>query len=461
MRGESVDTHYLGISELSALLRSGKLGSIELTRRMLERIERLNPKLNAYVTVAAEAALADVQAADRRRRAGRWLGPLDGVPAAIKDNIATKGLRTTGGSALYRDFVPDQDATVVGKLRAAGAIVLGKTGTHELAYGTTSINPYFGGIANPWDMRRDPGGSSGGSAVAVAAGLAFAALGTDTACSIRHPGHCCGVVGFKPSFGLVSAAGVFPLVRTMDHVGPLTRSAECAALVTAAVAGPDAADPYSSGRQFSWPVQGQGGIAGVRLGIARDFFFDGHPEIVDLVDRAIGALEAQGAVVVQLDSTGLENSLAISANLFAEAYAFHADDLRANPQAFSEELRAKLERKSRITAAEYIGARHQRLLLRARISRLMEQCDVLVAPAATTMPALFDARPGDYDHHASKNATVFNLTGQPSVTIPCGFSASGLPVGIMISGAIDRDAELLAIAGSAERVVTARRTPLD
>jgi aspartyl-tRNA(Asn)/glutamyl-tRNA(Gln) amidotransferase subunit A len=424
---------------------------------MLARIDGLNPVLNAYVTVAAEAALADAEAADRRQRAGERLGPLDGLPVAIKDNIATKGLRTTVGSALYRDWVPDRDATVVARLRAAGAVILGKTGTHEFAYGTTSMNPFFGRIANPWDIARDPGGSSGGSAAAVAAGLAFAALGTDTACSIRHPGHCCGVIGFKPSFGLVSAAGVLPLVRTMDHVGPLTRTVECAALVTAAIAGPDEADPYSSGRQFSWPVRRQGGVAGVRLGIARDFFFDGDPEIVDLVDRAIRALEAQGAVVVHLDSAGLEDSLTISSRLFAEAYAFHAGDLAARPQAFGVELQAKLERKSLISAAEYIEAGHERLLLRARMDRLMEQCDVMVAPTATIMPACFDDRPDDYDQHASKNATVFNLTGQPSITVPCGFSASGLPVGMMMSGAIGCDAELLAIAGFAERVLMAAR----
>lgn len=457
-----MELHYLGVSQVSALLQRGELSATDLARQMLGRIDALNPLLNAYVTVAHDTALADAEAADRRRRAGEWLGPLDGVPVAVKDNIATKGLRTTGGSLLYRDWIPDQDATVVRKLREAGAVILGKTGTHELAYGTTSINPFFGRISNPWDSSRDPGGSSGGSAVAVAAGLAFAALGTDTACSIRYPGHCCGVVGFKPSFGLTSTTGVLPLVRTMDHVGPLTRGVECAALVTAAISGPDDTDLRSSGGTFSWPSEKRGAIAGTRLGIARDFFFDGDPEIVDLVDRAIETLARQGAAVVELDSAGLDSSLDMSTSLFAEAYQVYADELAARRHAFSTELQGKLDRKSKVSAAEYIAAQQERLHLRAVMDRLSEHCDVFLAPTASIMPAPFDDRPEDYDHLASKNATVFNLTGQPSITIPCGFTRAGLPVGLMLSGKIGCDTELLRFAERAERILagSGRRAPL-
>lgn len=444
------------------MLQSGELTAIGLARWMLRRIETLNPLLNAYVTLTEDTALAEAEAADRRRRTGEWLGPLDGVPVAVKDNIATKGLRTTGGSLLYRDWIPDHDATVVRKLREAGAVILGKTGTHELAYGTTSINPFFGRIANPWDTSRDPGGSSGGSAVAVAAGLAFAALGTDTACSIRYPGHCCGVVGFKPSFGLVSTTGVLPLVRTMDHVGPLTRGVECAALVTAAISGPDGEDLHASGRTLHWPAANRGSLAGTRLGIARDFFFEGDSEIIDLVDRAIETLVRHGAIVVELNSAGLESSLGMSTSLFAEAYEAYADDLAAHRHAFSAELQAKLERKSRISAADYIAAQHERLRLRAVVNRLLEHCDVFLAPTASIMPAPFDDRPEDYDHLASKNATVFNLTGQPSITIPCGFTGAGLPVGMMLSGKIGCDAELLGVAENAELILveSGRRVPL-
>lgn len=447
--------HYSSISEVSRLLRSGGITATALTQLMLERIERLNPLLNAFVTVAAEEALAAAREADRRLGAGEWLGPLHGVPVAVKDNMATKGIRTTCGSRLYADWVPDQDATVVRKLKDAGAIILGKAGTHELAYGTTSINPFFGRIANPWDTTRDPGGSSGGSASAVAAGLAFAALGTDTACSIRYPAHCCGIVGYKPSFGLVGTTGVLPLVRTMDHVGPLARSVEDAALIMQAIAGPDAEDPYSSGRQFVPFQDGGGTIAGTRIGIARQFFFDGDPEIIEVVDRAIDELEKQGAVLVEIDSSGIDASLEMSGLVFAESYALHAQALSVRPDDFSAELQEKLGRKSRISASDYIRAQHERLRLKALMAEQIRQCDVLVAPSATIMPAPFDRRPEGYDHHASKNATVFNLSGQPSISIPCGQTKAGLPVGMMISGRLDHDSELLRIAHLAECALAA------
>lgn len=452
-RADRLALHYTGISEIAALLRSGHITATALTALMLERIDKLNPLLNAFVAVVAEQALDAAGSADERLRRGQALGLLDGIPVAIKDNIETRGIRTTCGSRLYADQVPEEDANVVQRLKAVGAIILGKTGTHELAYGTTSINPFFGRIANPWDVNRDPGGSSGGSACAVAAGLAFAALGSDTACSIRYPAHCCGVVGFKPSFGLVGTSGVLPLVRTMDHIGPLTRSVEDAAIVTQAIAGPDAGDPHSSGRQFTRLDMDLGSMSGIRLGIARQFFFDGDREIIEIVTRGLDRLERQGAVIVDIDSTGLEASLEMSGIIFAEAYALHAEALAAHPEDFSPELQGKLGRKSRISAADYIRAQHARLRFKTHMAELMQRCDVLVAPTATIMPAPFDQRPDGYDTHASKNATVFNLSGQPSISIPCGVNAAGLPVGMMISGRLDHDAELLQIASQVENVL--------
>ena len=214
------DTHFQTIGEVAAKLRSGAVTSISLTELMLTRIEQHNPALNAFITVTAEQARDAARQADAELAAGRYRGPLHGIPIAFKDLIDTAGIRTTYGSKLFEDHVPAKDATVVRLLRKAGAVSLGKTGLHELAYGTTSINPFYGAIGNPWAPDHDPGGSSGGSASAVAAGLAFAALGTDTGCSIRQPAHCCGIVGFKPSFGAVSKAGVYPLAWTMDHIGP-------------------------------------------------------------------------------------------------------------------------------------------------------------------------------------------------------------------------------------------------
>ncbi|MEM9173235.1 MAG: amidase, partial [Pseudomonadota bacterium] len=237
--------HFNSIQDVSERLRTGEVTSRELTEQLIERIAHFDPELNAYITVSADAARAEASQMDAERAAGRYRGPLHGVPIAIKDLCATAGVRTTAGSKLYENWIPDADATVVRRLRQAGAVLLGKTGMHELAYGMDSDNVFFGTIRNPWDTRRTPGGSSGGSAAAVAAGLAFGAIGTDTGCSIRQPAHCCGIVGFKPTFGAVSKAGVIPLCWSMDHVGPMTRTVGDAALMFSAIVGQDPADPWS------------------------------------------------------------------------------------------------------------------------------------------------------------------------------------------------------------------------
>ena len=276
---------YSTVSEVAALIRFGDVSAVELTRLMLERIEKMNGSLNAFITVTAELALEQAAQADLELAEGRDRGPLHGIPVAIKDLIDTRGVLTTGGSKHYENRVPESDATVVTRLREAGAVMLGKTGLHELAFGSTSINPFFGAISNPWDLDYHPGGSSGGSAVAVAAGLAYAALGTDTGCSVRQPAQCCGIVGHKPTFGLVSKAGVLPLVSSMDHVGPITRCVRDAGLVLQAIAGADRRDP----RTLSSPVDDflehlEEPIDGTVIGIPRAYFFEGgDSEVVDIV----------------------------------------------------------------------------------------------------------------------------------------------------------------------------------
>lgn len=439
--------HFSSIAKIHADMRSGALTATEVTRHLLERIAVHNGALNAFITVTGESALAAAQRADLALRGGKWLGPLHGIPVAIKDNIDTSGIRTTAGSRLYADRVPGQDAEVVRRLKAAGAVILGKTGTHELAYGTTSENLFFGRIANPWDLSRDPGGSSGGSAVAVAAGLAFAAIGTDTACSIRHPAHCCGVVGFKPSLGLASTDGVLPLVRSLDHVGPFARSVEDVAIVTKVIA-----QHWLDNQQLFLRAGNQSDdLNGLRVGISRSFFFTGAPEILAVVDRTLGILASKGAVIVNIDGTSLEKSAQITSALFAEAYAQFAEALATRKEDFSAELHGKLARKAEISAREYIDGQQKRLELAGEIDAMFEHCDVLAAPTSTTLPAQFDARPDDYDIRASGNATVFNLGGHPSISIPCGTTATGMPVGLMLSGRRNGDRVLL---GMAEDVAT-------
>ena len=264
------------IEEVGALLRSAELSSVAVTTLMLERIKRLDSRLNAFITVLTDQALEQAQCADSELATGYDRGPLHGIPIAIKDLIATEGVLTTGGSKYYEAWIPDYDAAAVSSLSAAGAVILGKTGLHELAFGSTSINPYYGAISNPWMLDHHPGGSSGGSAVAVAVGMAYAALGTDTGCSVRQPAQCCGIVGYKPTFGLVSKEGVLPLVPSMDHVGPLARNVRDAALVLHAIQGTGADDPELISRDASsYSAQVQWSLDGATVGVPRQFFFSG------------------------------------------------------------------------------------------------------------------------------------------------------------------------------------------
>lgn len=419
---------------------------------MLERIAAHNGTLNAYITVTAELAREQAARADAELAAGHDRGPLHGIPVAVKDLIDTAGIRTTCGSKLFEDRIPDSDATVVRLLREAGAVLLGKTGLHELAYGTTSINEFFGAIGNPWASDHDPGGSSGGSASAVAAGLAYAALGTDTGCSIRQPAHCCGIVGHKPTFGLVSKAGVFPLVWSMDHVGPMARGAQDAATVLAAIAGHDSADPYSADVPALGGVDVSAGtLEGARIGVVRRFFFDGTPEVISVVDAALESLAWLGATLVELDIPDIAEASVAARSTFAEASAVHERDLRERPHAFSDQVRAKLEGPREMKVTEYVEAQHFRLGFIGRMEALLGECDVLAAPTATIAAAPIAHRPDDYHTHAWKNTGIFDFTGQPSISVPCGFTGRGLPVGLMFSGRLFEDAKVLQLAHAFEQ----------
>jgi len=447
-----MSVHFEKISEVGKRLRSDEITSTALTELMLERIEAYNDKLNAFITVTAELAREQARQADEELARGHDRGPLHGIPVAVKDLFATAGIRTTCGSKLFEDWIPDHDATVVTRLREAGTVLLGKTGLHELAYGNTSINPFFGAIANPWAPDHDPGGSSGGSASAVAAGLAYAALGTDTGCSIRQPAHCCGIVGHKPTFGLVSKAGAFPLVWSMDHVGPLTRSVQDAAYLLNAIAGHDPKDPYSvratSSGRFDISKES---IDGARVGVVRRFFFDGHSDVIEVVDTALKTLVELGATLVELDIPDIDDAFAAAGTTFAEATVIHEKNLRERPNAFSDEVRGKLEGSLDMKATKYAEAQHFRRGFVARVEQLMLECDVLAAPTATITAAPIADRPEDYGRNAWKNTGIFDLTGQPSISVPCGFTQGGLPVGLMITGRLFEDEKVLQIANAFER----------
>jgi aspartyl-tRNA(Asn)/glutamyl-tRNA(Gln) amidotransferase subunit A len=416
---------------------------------MLDRIGRHNDALNAFITVTADLALDRAGKADVELRGGSDRGPLHGIPVAVKDLFATRGIRTTCGSKLFEDWIPESDAAAVTRLNEAGAVLLGKTGLHELAYGNNSINPFFGPIRNPWATDHDPGGSSGGSASAVSAGLAYAALGTETGCSIRQPAHCCGIVGHKPTYGLVSLDGVQPLVPSMDHVGPLTRSVEDAALVL---------DVLTNKRSFDCSGAT---VADTRFGIVRDLFFEGYDDVIDVVDSALEELAALGASIVELEFPEVTQAIREARATFREAFVVHVDNLEQHPDAFSDDLRKRLGESEDVSEERYAEAQVYRRKFTDDAEHLMSRCDVLIAPTATIAAAPIADRPEDYRRNAWKNTGVSDFTGQPSVSIPCGFTDRGLPVGMMLTGRLFEDRKVLQIAHAVQQSTDWYRTPPD
>jgi len=439
--------------EAAEALRRGEISAVALTEAALARIESLDGVLNAFITVTADRALDQARRADSELASGRDRGPLHGIPIAVKDLIATAGIRTTGGSKLYEHWVPSESATVVERLEAAGAVVLGKNGLHELAFGSTSVNPFFGAIANPWKLDHHPGGSSGGTAVAVAAGMAFAGIGTDTGCSVRQPAQCCGIVGHKPTFGLVSKAGVMPLVSSMDHVGPLTRSVADAAAVLQLIAGADPADPHCSTRAVpNFSARLEKPIDGLTIGVPTRFFYeDGEREVCDIVRSSLDVFEYLGARLVDIEIADIEQAYRAGDATFVEIVEAHGEAMRRNPNLFSDAFRERYALVARSTADDYAEAQQFRARFRAQVAELMTRCDAIAVPTSTVAAAPIASQPASHAVERRKNASIFNFTGQPAISIPCGFTAAGLPVGLMLAGRAFDDATVLQLAAAFER----------
>jgi aspartyl-tRNA(Asn)/glutamyl-tRNA(Gln) amidotransferase subunit A len=445
--------YYATMTEVGAALRAGTTSSLALTELMLARIASLDGALNAFITVTADLAVEQARRADAELARGLDRGPLHGIPVAVKDLVATRGIRTTGGSLLYENWVPDHDATVIRRLAEAGAVLLGKTGLHELAFGSTSVNPFFGAIANPWKLDHHPGGSSGGSAVAVAAGMAYAAIGTDTGCSIRQPAQCCGVVGYKPTFGLVSKAGVLPLIGSMDHVGPLTRSVRDAAAVMQAIAGPDPEDPHCVAHRapdFSGRIGAS--IDGAVIGVPRHFFFEGgDDDVCEIVSGSLEVFEYLGARLLDVDVPDIDQAYRAGDVTFVEIVEAHGEAMRRTPEKFSEAFRQRYELVARSTADEYVEAQRFRQRFRENVARLMRTCDLLAVPTSTVAAAPIAAQPARHAIERRKNCSIFNFTGQPAISVPCGFTRAGLPVGLMLAGRDFEDETVLQHAAAFER----------
>lgn len=448
------------IVELAPRLRRKEVSPVELTRACLDRIEKLNPALNAFITVTAESALAEARTAEIEISLGEWRGPLHGIPIAIKDLIDTAGTRTTAASGLYQNRIPTEDAEVVRRLRRAGAVILGKNNLHEFAYGGSSLVSFFGDVHNPWNTAHIAGGSSGGSAAAVAAGLCYASIGTDTAGSVREPAALCGCVGIKPTYGRVSARGVIPLSWSLDHVGPLAASVADATVVLQAIAGYDPVDVCSSDVPVSDYVFGlRGTTETLRVGIPRSIFLD------DLDDEVRAAVERAFVVIGTLVADVRDLQIEVSSDRTvqaAESFAYHTDHVARTPELYQPETLRRIRSGANISAAEYILRRRDLDLERRRAREIFADLDLLVTP---TMPIPAPAIAGLKKDPAAlrpaelallRNTRPFNVWGLPAVSVPCGFTKSGLPIGLQIAGPHWREDLVLRLAHAYEQATAWR-----
>ena len=451
------DLAYTSISDLAPALKSKKISPVELTELALARIEQHDRPLNSFITVMAESARAEARMAEQAIAAGDYRGPFHGIPVAAKDLYATKGTLTTFGSLLFKDWVPDFDAASVERLKTAGAIMLGKTNLQELAYGTTSANPHYGQVYNPWKEGYHPGGSSGGSASALAAGFTWMALGSDTGASIRQPAACCGVVGIKATFGRVSKHGCLPLAWSMDHAGPLTRTVRDAALSLNLLAGYDPRDPCSVDRPVPDFTEGLGhDLKGMRIAVVRKFLMqDGDPEVMAAIEAALPVLEDLGAIIEEIELPHIEDAFkAGTLTIVTEGVTYHADHLKTRPDAFSPQCRADLELGHLYKAVDYIQAQRLRRHLMEKTAEIMAPLDALVMPTSPITASPAEGNPPDHPVYRVRNTIPFNFLSLPAISVPCGFSTEGLPIGLQIVGKAFDEAGILQIAHAYEQATT-------
>jgi len=447
------------ILEAAAELRAGTVSSVELTTAALERIQRLDPKLNSFLTVTAAAALDQARRADEERLNGHDRGPLHGIPVALKDLFLTRGIRSTAGSRIYEHFIPEIDAAVVERLTAAGAVLMGKLNMHECAYGITSANPHFGPVRNPWNTAHSPGGSSGGSGAAVAANFVFGAMGSDTGGSIRIPAAFCGTAGIKPTYGRVSRYGTFPLGYTLDHMGPLTRTVRDCGVMLNAIAGHDPRDPASSRRAVEDYLPAEGvAIRGVRIGVPENFYFDRvDPEIEASVRAALIRAESLGAELkpVRVPDIAAINAVA-RVILLSEASAVY-EPHRKERSLFGPDVLALLDQGRLLPATDYVNAQRLRRRMQQQFTALWRNVDCLIAPS-TPAPAprigqatvMLGGEEEDVRLAATRFARGINVLGLPAVSLPCGMTRAALPVGLQIVGPAFSEAALLRVGAALE-----------
>ncbi|MBI3681862.1 MAG: Asp-tRNA(Asn)/Glu-tRNA(Gln) amidotransferase subunit GatA [Acidobacteria bacterium] len=455
------------ILEAAQALRNRRITSAELTRQSLNHIAKSQPELNAFITVCEEHAVRQAAERDRELAAGADRGPLHGIPIALKDVFETRGIRTTCGSLLFRDHIPERDAAVAERVAAAGAVLVGKTNMHELAYGTSSSNPHFGAVHNPWDTSRVPGGSSGGSGAAVAAGLCYMAMGSDTGGSIRIPAAFCGTVGLKPTYGRVSRYGVMPLDFTLDHMGPLTRSVRDAAIVLQALAGHDPRDHTSSTHRVAkYLPAAKIALKGIRIGVPENFYFERcEGGIAGLVLQMAQQGAGLGARLVEVRVPDIAGLNAVSrAILLAEASACMEPHLDRRDQ-FGADVLFLLDQGRLLAATDYVQAQRLRRLYQIEFARLFEHIDVLLTPTTPNRaPGIGQTTLtiGGESEDARLAATRFvrgiNVLGLPALSLPCGL-VEGLPVSAQLIGRAFEEALILRVGAALEDATASTGLP--
>jgi aspartyl-tRNA(Asn)/glutamyl-tRNA(Gln) amidotransferase subunit A len=452
----TTELHWLTAAEATRAFAARTLSPVELLQALLTRIERLDPKLNAFIRLDADAAMDAARAAEREIAAGRPRGPLHGVPVGIKDIIDVAGLPTTCHSKILLDNVAVSDAVVVSKLRQAGAVILGKLSTHEFAIGGPSFDLPFRPARNPWNPGHHPGGSSSGSGAGVCAGLFPLALGTDTGGSVRNPASSCGIVGLKPTYGLVSRRGVFPLAFTLDHVGPLTRTVADCALLLDAIAGHDLADPGSApstARYFGRDLMR--GLRDLRIGFVRHFHETDMPanaEVTAALDDAARVLQAGGALLRDVTLPSLNEFAAVNRVILgAEAFSIHAPWLRGRPGDYGQLTRRRLLEGAFYSAADYVGAQRRRAQMIAAVNEAFRDVDVLICASSLDPASRLDDPVETARTYPRQARTPFNVTGHPALAMMSGLSDAGLPLSVQFVGRYFEDATVLRVAGAYER----------
>jgi aspartyl-tRNA(Asn)/glutamyl-tRNA(Gln) amidotransferase subunit A len=429
----------LTIEKLAPLIRRKKISPVELTLFFLERISRLQPRINAFITVTGDLAMAQARQAEKEIVRGRYRGVLHGIPISLKDLFHTRGIRTTAGSKILRRFVPKENAAVVHRLLESGCVVLGKTNLHEFAFGCTSVNPHYGPVRNPWDIRRISGGSSGGSAASVVSAQALGSFGTDTGGSIRIPSAACGCVGFKPTHGRVPMAGVIPLAESLDHAGPLSRCVLDAAFLFEAVAEPNLWHLNAARAK----AEVRKGIRSYRIGVPRQYFFDRlQPAVRGSVLSAIEVFEHLGAEIREVDLEGMSETARLAGEITGdEAAAYHQRWLEKRAREYGNDVRSRLIQSRKASATAYIRAQQDRLAYGGRFARILETIHILLAPTIPIVAPFIDQNEIRIGRSVEDVRLALlsltrpgNLTGLPAISIPCGFSPEGLPIGLQLIG---------------------------